>query len=473
MQEEFDKAVLRKQIIDELLQKHKFKTPMDEDVLYVYVEGLGYWSTEDVKDLIAKPLNDALGKDATKYDYNEIEAWVKRESYVRREAFQPTANKINLENGVLDLDNGQLLSHNPDFNFISRLDVKYVEPDKVDELLFDSKKLVDDFYKSLFDGDPDGEKKIVTLNEIVGYCLENRYPIQVAFMLIGGGENGKSTWLNLVKAFLGSRNISSVALNSLTYNRFASSALYGKMANIAADIPDAKLKFTGTFKMLTGGDPVEGEKKFQNSFTFWNSAKLLFSANKIPETEDETNAFFRRWIIIEFNNVFSKEKGNCDLNILGKITTAPCLSIVLHYAIQALKRLRQNGQFTYTKPLEMRKQEYIRNSNPIKAFVQDEIEEVDWVIPKHELYNFYIEFCQKKHYIPVEEGVFFKKFFSLVRCDNTRMKINKVRVQCIVGVKLKNKPSVGMESQTLTVQTRIDEAELNPDGDNDECIPQE
>ena len=49
-------------------------------------------------------------------------------------------------------------------------------------------------------------------------------------------------------------------------NRFAKADLYGKLANLYADLPDSALKSVGIFKMLTGGDPIIGEHNFQNRF---------------------------------------------------------------------------------------------------------------------------------------------------------------------------------------------------------------
>ena len=57
-------------------------------------------------------------------------------------------------------------------------------------------------------------------------------------------------------------------------------------------------------KNSAGGDPIPAERKFQPPFKFVNYAKLLFSANEMPHTPDETDAFFARPIIINFPNQF-------------------------------------------------------------------------------------------------------------------------------------------------------------------------
>lgn len=57
---------------------------------------------------------------------------------------------------------------------------------------------------------------------------------------------------------------------------------------------------TGKLKKLTGNDQYPAEIKYKTSFKFRNCAKLILSCNKIPESDDMTDAFFRRLIIINF-----------------------------------------------------------------------------------------------------------------------------------------------------------------------------
>jgi putative DNA primase/helicase len=79
---------------------------------------------------------------------------------------------------------------------------------------------------------------------------------------------------------------------------------YGKIVNICGDIPDSKMHKTKIFKKLTSGlDLIDGENKYQDSFVFKNTAKLVFSANSLPEVERD-KAYYRRWQLILFPNNF-------------------------------------------------------------------------------------------------------------------------------------------------------------------------
>src|SRR5207302_7003645 len=115
-----------------------------------------------------------------------------------------------------------------------------------------------------------------------------------------------------------------------------------------ADLPDNILKSAGTFKMLTGGDSIMAERKFGHPFLFKNYAKLMFSCNKVPEVQEDSDAFFRRWIIITFPNKF--EGANDDRDMLSKLTTPEELSGIFNWALKGLKRLQQQGwQFSNSR----------------------------------------------------------------------------------------------------------------------------
>lgn len=69
--------------------------------------------------------------------------------------------------------------------------------------------------------------------------------------------------------------------------------------------------------MLTSGDRISAERKGQDPFNFTPFAKLVFSANEIPELEDKTYSIWRRLILLEFSNVFEENK---NVNLIDEFT---------------------------------------------------------------------------------------------------------------------------------------------------------
>jgi putative DNA primase/helicase len=230
-------------------------------------------------------------------------------------------------------------------------------------------------------------------------------------------------------------------LQELEHNRFASANLYRKLANIYADLPSVALQNPGVFKMLTGGDVVKAEKKFKDFFFFTNYAKLIYSANRVPYVADESEAFFRRWIIINFPFKFEPNPNGpnskpVNPNILQEITTEEELSGFLNLALSRLKKVLNQG-FSYAKTTEEIREAYIRASDPIGAFVMDcVVQSPEDFVPKDELYNAYVSYCKSKKLIIVDKAVFSKNLRRYVVVEECRPKIKGERPRAWKGIKL-------------------------------------
>jgi putative DNA primase/helicase len=129
--------------------------------------------------------------------------------------------------------------------------------------------------------------------------------IQKAILLMGDGANGKSTYLRGQLAFIGKHNIAAVSLHKIENDRFSAARLVGRLANICPDLPGTELTSTSVFKAITGGDAMMAEYKFRDSFEFVPYARLIFSANHPPKSQDASPAFFRRWIVVPFERTFA------------------------------------------------------------------------------------------------------------------------------------------------------------------------
>jgi putative DNA primase/helicase len=204
----------------------------------------------------------------------------------------PDRTYINLLNGRLAWETGELESHTPEVFTTVQLPIEY-----------DATALCpvfDNYLVTTFSADD-----IPLIEEILGWCLVPDLRFELAVMLTGEGDNGKSVFLDLVGYLLGEANISNVALQDLEENRFRAAELYGKLANVFADLDARGLQTSSMFKTLTTGDCITAERKHGQPFRFRSYAKLLFSANKIPTSKDKTYAFYKRWLIIPFSKVFN------------------------------------------------------------------------------------------------------------------------------------------------------------------------
>lgn len=368
---------LAKLIMEEY--KYNFMTMQDNKEIF-YHNGYCYRPNGEtiINNLVEYYLDDL----STEHRKKEVVGFIRDNEYFPRDIFDPPLNHINMENGIYNIDTGELIPHSYIALFVNKIPIKY-NPKA------DCPKIKKFFSEVVYEGD------IPTLQELFGYCLYRRYHIHKAVMLVGGGKNGKSTLLRLLIKFLGEENVSNKELQSIIYNRFSLASLFGKYANVASDISDKALKITGLFKMITGEDRIEAEKKFKDSFRFTNYAKLIFSANKVPISEDESYAFFRRWILISFPNTFEGKK--CNPNILEQITTEKEMSGLFNWAVDGLKRLLKNGDFSNIKSIEDVMEQYKTMSNPMYEYCNEFlIHNAGEYIFKSELWVHYVKWCKRK-----------------------------------------------------------------------------
>jgi len=112
---------------------------------------------------------------------------------------------------------------------------------------------------------------------MLGYFLVPITKSQKCFAIVGAAGAGKSVLLNVLnEILLGSGNVSNVSWQSLN-ERFKTAELFGKLANIFADLPTKNIDDNGIFKALVGEDYLTVEKKNKDPFSFQSMARLLFS----------------------------------------------------------------------------------------------------------------------------------------------------------------------------------------------------
>jgi putative DNA primase/helicase len=231
-------------------------------------------------------------------------------------------------------------------------------------------------------------------------------------MVYGPPGTGKSVLLRLLEIFIGLENRSSESIYNLEEDKYRSANLYGKRLNVCSDMPSTKLHKTEMFKKLVSGlDSVDAEKKFQPSFTFYNIAKLAFSSNKLPDGPKDP-AFYERFNLIELANKFRGTKKD-DRQLIHKLTTDTELSGLLNLALEGLKRLYKNDNFSYNKTFEETEREYILNSNPTAIFMEERTVVSDQDIDATVLYISYVDWSHKNRTDPVSKIEFSRKLKNM------------------------------------------------------------
>lgn len=315
------------------------------------------------------------------------------------EKAQADARYIAFRNGVLDIVTGQMQPFSPDLVITNQIPWDY-NPEAYSEL-------ADDTLNKLACGD---QPIRALLEECIGYCFYRRNELGKAFILTGDKSNGKSTFLDCVKAILGDGNISALDLKELG-DRFSTSMMFGKLANIGDDIGDDFLQGSqvATFKKVVTGNRIKAERKGQDPFEFNPYVKLLFSANEIPRMKDKTGAVLRRLVIIPFNASFSKDDPDYDPFIKYKLIQQDNVEYLIKLGVEGLKRIIINDEFTKSDKVQNQLTEYEEENNPILAFINDTGVDMIENEPTADVYKRYQVFCADNAMQPMSNIVFSKQ----------------------------------------------------------------
>ena len=370
---------------------------------------------------------------------------------------EPPLNLINLKNGVLDIETGQLHPHDPQLWFTSVIDVQY-----------DPNAKCPNFLKFL--GEVLPPETHPTIQELFGYILYRSSYARRAFMFVGQGNNGKSLLLDILTRWIGEANVSNKSLHDLEFNRFSIARLLGKHVNISADLPQTPLGKSEVFRALTGGDRLEAERKHQDSFSFQPYAKLVFSTNKLPPVrEDEVDAFFKRWIIVEFPYEFEDDPAKRK-QILAECTSEEEKSGILNWALEGLRRLLKSGKFTADEGDSAKiRDRWMRETNPAYDFLTTHVErDPTGAIMKKNLWTRYLTWREEQGLPPDgRQNEFSVLVQTMFRAKSMRVRISGERVYVWVGIRWKEQEKQDQEPSNLnygdedsTSYRRLGEPEL-------------
>ena len=390
-------------IANTLEEKYQFLSFGRGRPLWYYDDRKGIW-VEKAENMLRSEALELLdkGKEYRSRIANEVVYYMQDKYYREDVELDKVANVIVVRNGNLNLDTGELdTEFRPEQYHSIRVDVEF---DRERESTYTITKL-----REIMSNEDD----VQALLEIFGYCLFKEWPYDILAIFVGEGANGKSVVIELLEKFLGSDNVSNKTLHALSSNQFATSSLFGKLANLTGEISSTEIKYTERIKDLTGGGYIDAEKKHQDSFKFRNFAKMVFSSNTPPPINDNSYGFWRRLREFDFPNTFARNdpKTIPRDRLLEMMTTDEELSGLLNLAVEGYQRLRENGQLTGSKDPEMVRVEYLKNSDPAQYFGEIFLEQDSHARPilKSSLYEVYQRWCHNEKQVGVSTKVFFTR----------------------------------------------------------------
>lgn len=269
---------------------------------------------------------------------------------------------LNTASGVLDCRSGDQEPHLPTHYMLKQSPIAYDKTAMCPRWL--------QFLNEVFDND---QELIKYIQRAVGYSLTGDMSEQVFFILNGTGSNGKSTFLETIAMLMGDYHHSAdIETFVKQYNRGIPqdlAVLKGARFVSSTEPPTGKYWDEDRIKKITGGDALKVRYLYGRDFEYRPTYKLWFATNYKPRFQADY-AFTRRVKLIQFNQTFSKQKGNIDTDLKDKLKEE--LPGILNWAIEGAVEYFKQGLGT-CRTIHQDSQSYAREQDIIQDFIDERI----------------------------------------------------------------------------------------------------
>lgn len=268
---------------------------------------------------------------------------------------------FNVENGLFNLDTMKLEKHRKDVYCTAQAGFPF---DALADCPMFRRWLAD---MLVHDGTAKTDFSLVSfVQEMMGYCLTADTSHRTSFWIIGGPGTGKSTLVNLMVKMMKSYH-KTIDLNQLATNRFLLATIAGKRLITSVEASAGVRLEDGIYKTLVSDDVVLADVKNRDPIEFIPQGKIVWAMNNLPYVSDRSGAVYSRVKIVPMTRQIPRTEW--DLQLDEKLSAE--LPGIFNFALQGLKRLREQGHFTRVEQSEKLSDEYRKMQDIYTAFLED------------------------------------------------------------------------------------------------------
>lgn len=312
-------------------------------------------------------------------DYESITKTI--ENMTRGKLATQLETGINFANGFLDT-NLVLHDHSPKYGKTFTMPFEYI-PERAGEA---HKWLA--YLEQAWGDDEDYAEKVMALQEAFAATMFGIAPTyQRAFLLHGKPKTGKSQALEVLQALMPTDSRCSIPPSDWG-EKFALVGLAGKALNVCGELPEEAVIHGAKFKMVIAGEELTDSFKGKDNFSFRPFAANWFSSNHLPRSRDTSGGFSRRWLIFDFNRIIKDEEKVVDF---WKVLISEEREAIAAWAVQGLKRLQKQNEYTLPSSHITRLNQIVRANNSVAAFLQssDKVRPTDDMTKKADVRNIF------------------------------------------------------------------------------------
>lgn len=251
-----------------------------------------------------------------------------------RGTFKPDRNYIVFNNGVFNVEKGELEEFGMDKRTDLILDIDY---DK--DATFD---LWDEKLNEIIPN----EQMRDALQMFCGILLLDRAKVKVEYVcyLLGPGSNGKSVIASSIAAVFGDEYFARFDPKQLLVSNdamFNIASLDGKIANFTGDLKKEDIS-GGPFKRFASGEKFAARYPYGRTIFYVAAPPLLCCANEMPPTTDDTWGHHRRQLPIYSTNFVRTEK-NKDSKLESKLSSPEARKAIFNWIYAGYKKIMNNN----------------------------------------------------------------------------------------------------------------------------------
>ncbi len=304
---------------------------------------------------------------------------------------------LNVANGTIDLRTGELRDWQRDDLITKMLPIEY-DPSSLCPIW-------DAFLDRIMAGNQD---LIDFLRRAVGYSLTGDTSEQALFIGYGLGANGKTVFIETIKAMLrdyaATADFSTFLIRNSDAPRNDLANLVGTRFVAATETESGKKLSEAVIKQVTGGDEISCRFLYHEPFSYRPRYKLFLTVNHRPIIKDSTLSIWRRIKLIPFAVTIPEVEQ--DKRLLEKLQGG--LSGILAWAVRGCLEWQKNG-LGVPEEVIAATNEYREFEDILAGFLGGCcVEDENALTSAKELYNAYTEYCSDNGDEPIKQITFGK-----------------------------------------------------------------
>lgn len=202
------------------------------------------------------------------------------------------------------------------------------------------------------------------LQEFAGYSLTTDCQYEIAVWLYGPRGCGKSTFIEGIKAMLGTK-AGQLGLAQLESSRFGLADLPSRTLLFSTEQPSEFIHTSHILNALISGEEVIMERKFKDAEHVIPHAKLLWAMNDMPRVKEASSGLFRRVKVVEFPAL------SVPPDPLVKTRIKDMGAAILNWALDGLQRLHTRGHFDIPDCVKVATSQFEAANDIVKLFVDE------------------------------------------------------------------------------------------------------